>query len=285
VAAAHEALARASGKGEAALEARALALREVGSALALDSSNPDALRTMAHLLMDVPDEVPREAEAELNGVAAGARKEAARMGAIRYLMWGAYLPLGIWMGVRNIPSTAAAIIGVLLCGAMSWWMSRGTAVGLRQGLALLILSSVAIGTMSALFGPFILVPGLVATNTMFFAMNADKAGRRVVLAMGVLTIALPFFLEISGLVPAAYAFRGGLLQVLPRATEFPALQSMLCLFLTSIAMVLIPGLLMGRMRDALTAAERRLFLQAWHLRQLVPSGAQEALSAQRGSRA
>jgi serine/threonine-protein kinase len=59
---------------------------------------------------------------------------------------------------------------------------------------------------------------------------------------------------------------------------------MLCLLLTSIAMVVIPGLLMGRMRDALTAAERRLFLQAWQLRQLVPSGAQEALSAQKEPR-
>lgn len=48
---------------------------------------------------------------------------------------------------------------------------------------------------------------------------------------------------------------------------------MACLLLTSVAMVIIPGVLVGRMRDALTAAERKLFLQAWYLSQLVPSKA------------
>ena len=271
--AAREALAKASSGGEEAQTARAVALREIGSAIALNPTNMDALRTMARLLMDVPDEVPPEAAAELNNVAADTRRDAARMSANRFLMWLAFLPLALWMGVRHIPSTAAAVIAMLLCAATSWWMSRHTAVDRRHGLALLLLSSVTVGLMSALFGPFILVPGLIATNTMFFASSADRKSRRVVIAAGVMTIALPFMLEVSGVLPPAYAFKDGLLQVLPRATELPAMQTMMCLLLTSVAMVVIPGILMGRMRDALTRAERRLVLQAWHLRQLVPGGA------------
>ena len=116
---------------------------------------------------------------------------------------------------------------------------------------------------------------------MFFAMAADRSARRVVLALGVISIALPFVLEMTGVVPRAYAMEGGQFLVLPRATGFPALQTMLFLFVTSVAMVVIPGVMMGRMRDALTAAERRLLLQAWHLRQLVPSGTQEALSVRK----
>jgi serine/threonine-protein kinase len=281
VSSAHEALDRAAGGGEEAHELRALAMREVGLALALDPSNAAALKTMAHLLMDVPAEVPREAQAELQAAAATARRDAARVGANRFLMWSAFLPLALWMGVRHIPSTAATIAAVVLCGVTSWWLSRRASVGLRQGFALLLLSSIAIGLMGALFGPFILVPGLAATNTMFFAMNADKPQRRVVVVLGVLSIALPFFLEIGGVVPPSYQYQDGLLQVLPRAANFPAMQTTLCLFLLSTAMVLIPGVLVGRMRDALTAAERRVFMQAWHLRQLVPSEAHEALSVRR----
>jgi serine/threonine-protein kinase len=276
-AAAREALAKAS-SGEEAQAARSIALREIGSALALNPGNMDALRTMARLLMDVPEDVPPEASAEINAAAANARRDAARMGANRFLMWLAFLPLALWMGVRHIPSTAVTVAAMLLCGATSWWMSRRTAVTRRHGLSLLLLSTVTVGLMSALFGPFILVPGLVATNTMFFAMNADRHARRVVIAAGVMAIALPFVLELSGVLPPAYAFEGGRLLVLPRATELPALQTMLCLFVTSVAMVVIPGLVMGRMRDALTNAERRLVLQAWHLRQLVPGGAGGGLS-------
>jgi serine/threonine-protein kinase len=278
VAAARAAMALSSSGGEGAQGARALALREVGSALALNPGNFDALSTMACLLMDVSDQVPPEAEAELQIAAANARKDAARAGANRFILWVVFLPLALWMGVRHVPSTAAAIISMILCAAISWWMSRQRTINLRGGLALLLLSSVTVSLMSALFGPFILVPGLVATNTMFFAMSADERARRVVLAAGALTITVPFLLEAAGVLPPSYSFEGGLLQVLPRATELPALQTTLCLFVTSIAMVVVPGLLMGRMRDALTTAERRLVLQSWHLRQLVPGGGTDAFS-------
>jgi serine/threonine-protein kinase len=271
-AAARETLSRAENGDGDAQAARSVALREIGSALALNPSNVEALRTMARLLMDVPEEVPPEAAAELQAVSANARRDAARGAANRFLMWLAFLPLALWMGIRHIPSTAVAVVAMLICGGTAFWMAQRSVVDRRHGLALLLLSSVTLGLMSALFGPFILVPGLVATNTMFFAMNADRQARGVVIAAGVMAIVLPFILEVSGVLPPAYAFSGDILQVLPRATEFPAMQTMLCLLLTSTAMVVIPGLLMGRMRDALTTAERRLVLQAWHLRQLVPGG-------------
>lgn len=278
VAAARKALEQSSSGGESAQQARALALREIGSALALNPGNFDAIQTMAFLLIDVPAEVPPEADAELQAAAENARKDAARAAANRYIVWVVFLPLALWMGVRNIPSTAAAIIAMVICAATSWWMSRGATMNLRRGLVLLLLSSVSISLMSALFGPFILVPGLVATNTMFFAMSADARARRVVLAAGALTITVPFLLEATGVVPPSYTFEAGVLHVLPRATELPALQTILCLFMTSLAMVLLPGLLMGRMRDALTTAERRLVVQSWHLRQLVPGGGGSSIS-------
>jgi serine/threonine-protein kinase len=148
---------------------------------------------------------------------------------------------------------------------------------MRHGAALLGLSSLAIALMSALFGPFILVPGLAATNTMYFAMTADRRGRLWVIVVGVLAVTLPITVELTGLVPPAYTFTGGLMHVMPRATELPAFRTTICLVLTSIAMVVSPGLIIGSMRDALAAAERRLFLQAWNLRQLVPSEARGTL--------
>jgi serine/threonine protein kinase len=276
VEAAHAALAR-SGDGEEVRAARALALREAASALALDPSNVDALGTMAKLLMDVPDEVPREAQAGLDAAAAAARRDAAKMIATRFVGWSAFLPLALWMGVRSYPITIGAVAAVIVCGVISLVISRSAAAGVRQGAALLVISSATIALMSALFGPFIVIPGLAATNTMFFAMNADRPARRVVLVVGVLVVLVPFGLELLGALPRAYAFSEGLLQVLPRATEFPALQTMLCLALVSIAMIIIPCLAVGRLRDRLSVAERRLYLQAWNLSQLVPSAARQPL--------
>ena len=274
--AARAALAR-SGDAEEIRTARALALREAASAIALDPSNVDALATVAKLLVDVPDEVPREAQTGLDAAATAARRDAAKTIATRFSAWTAFLPLALWMGVRSYPITIGAVVAVIACGVISLLISRSAAAGLRQGLALLLLSSATIAMMSALFGPFILVPALAATNTMFFAMNVEKSVRRVVLAVGVLAVIAPFGLELLGVLPSAYAFRGGVMEVLPRAMEFPPLQTMLCLVLVSVAMIIIPGLAVGRMRDRLSVAERRLYLQAWNLSQLVPSAARQPL--------
>ena len=48
-------------------------------------------------------------------------------------------------------------------------------------LTLLGASSLAIALVSFVFGPFVLVPTLAATNAMFFAMNAERPLRRVVI--------------------------------------------------------------------------------------------------------
>jgi serine/threonine-protein kinase len=278
VAAARAALDRAEPGGVAD---RALAMREAASALALDPSNAEALVTMAELLVAVPSEVPPEAQAGLDATAEGARRSAARLIATRFVLWIAFLPLALWMGVHSAPITIGTVALIVLCGGISWLLSRGRSFGLRRGLALLVLSSVTVAMMSALFGPFILVPGLAATNTMFFAMSADRRARHPILAAGVLVVLAPYLLELAAVIPPAYAFHDGLLQVLPRAMELPPLQTMLCLAVISVAMVIIPGVAVGRLRDRLSAAEQRLHLQAWNLRQLVPSAARHAL-AERG---
>jgi hypothetical protein len=43
------------------------------------------------------------------------------------------------------------------------------------------------------------------------------------------------------------------------------------------------ALFVGRFKDALTATESRLYLQTWHLRQLVPGEAQASIVPPPGS--
>lgn len=274
---ARAALTMAAEGGEAARSARTDALREVGSALALDPRNAEALETMARLLTEVPAEVPREAQAELAAAAGSARRQAARSGAGRFIFWNAFVPVAMWMGLRDRSMSAVVIAAAVTCGAFAFWLSRRRQVELRHGFVLLSLSSLVIALMSAVFGPFILVPGQAATNTMYFAMSADRRGRRVVILAGVLAVVAPFALELLGVLPRSTLFTGGQIHVLPRATQLPELQTTVFLLLTSVAMVVIPGLMIGRMRDALAAAEQRLVLQAWNLRQLVPTEARGAL--------
>jgi eukaryotic-like serine/threonine-protein kinase len=134
--------------------------------------------------------------------------------------------------------------------------------------------------MSGLFGPFLLVPAVAATNTMFFAMVAEPRHRPWLVAAGILAIALPVAAEGFGLLPPAYLFQHGEIHVMPRGASFPEIPTSVSLFIISVAVVILPALIVSQMRDALTAAERRLVLQAWHLGQMLPAAARPALNPQ-----
>jgi hypothetical protein len=285
VEAARAALGRAARGGPEAQSERARALGEAASALALEPGNAEALATMARLLVEVPDEVPPEAQAGLDEAWGAARREAGRTVASRLVLWSAFLPLALSMGVRSIAVAALAVAAVIACGVVGWWVSRRETVGRRHGIALLAVTTAAVATASALFGPFVLVPGLAATNAMSFALSSDARSRRVTTGAAALAVLAPFALELAGLVPPSYAFRDGALLVLPRATELPPLRTTLYLALTSVTMVIVPALSVGQLRERLNAAERRLYLQAWNLSQLVPSAARGGTLARLAAKA
>jgi eukaryotic-like serine/threonine-protein kinase len=257
---------------------RAEALRELGRAVALQPDNAPALDMMARLLVEAPEVLPPDAEREMLSTRSRARREAAQLGAKRYLFWCAFVPFAFWMGVRDWLVTAAIAAFLVASGVGAWWTSRRPSIGVEHGAALLVTSSVAIALTSAMFGVFMVVPALAATNTMFFAMSAERRHRRVVAGAGVAAVIVPWACELLGLVPSAYSFELAGMRILPRVAELPAVPTSTCLLLTSVATVVVAVAMIGRLRDALVEAERRLFAQAWHLRQLVPAEARGALS-------
>ncbi len=271
----HAEKAKAALAGDAArpsATARASALLELGRALALDATNEDARDLMARLIMTVPDDVPAEARAELEKERANARRAAARAGARRYLVWCLFAPLVFWMGVREW-TTSLVILGFMAgSAAWAWWMTR-TRADAGAMLALLATSSATVALTSGLFGPFLIVPGLAATNAMYFAMTLDRRHRAWAMLAAAAAIAVPFGLEAAHVVAPAHDFGASLesFRVLARTSYFPPIPTQATLLLTALGTAAVSVMMVGRLRDALTRAEERLFLQAWQLRATLPA--------------
>ena len=94
-----------------------------------------------------------------------------------------------------------------------------------------------------------------------------------------LTVAVPFALEIAGIAPPSYLFEGDRIVILPNLTHFPPQLTRAFLLVSALAVVLLPALLVTRVRSALSKTERRLFSQAWNLRSLLPRQARTAAIA------
>ena len=186
----------------------------------------------------------------------------------RSLTWVAVVPLALWVG-QVAPMASALIISLVLGTSLLFaGACRLRSVSIPVGFLLLVVTNLLFVVLSALYGPFVLAPTLIATNTVFFVLHSNPGQRRVIVALGVLAMVLPFLGELAGLVPPSCEFVDGKIVLLPRTLAFPPTGTKLLLLVTHVMMVISPALFAASVRNALLAAERRLFLHSWQVGQL-----------------
>jgi hypothetical protein len=91
------------------------------------------------------------------------------------------------------------------------------------------------------------------------------------------SVLIPTILTLVGVMPNPYTFdSGGVgLTILPGLLKLPERATWAYLLVANCLTVVIANLLVGRAVAALLRAERRLFTQAWRLRQFLPELAHE----------
>ena len=96
-----------------------------------------------------------------------------------------------------------------------------------------------------------------------------------IMGIGMLAVVVPLLLELIGVVPPSFQFDAGRLVLLPRMIDIPPVPTILLLLIGNIAMVLVPSLIVGRLRDQATDTKRTLVAHLARLRQLVPEAARD----------
>ncbi|MBW2460049.1 MAG: serine/threonine protein kinase [Deltaproteobacteria bacterium] len=253
------------------IEERRRAIREVGRALALDPDNGYAAQSMRTLL-DSPPDVPIPAvDAALEKSSIDRLHWFSRLAALGYLSFLLFLPLVLVMGVRSWAFIAIGFVGSFAAAASSYAVGRGK-LGRRAVVAVAVISSVALGSTAAMFGPLVLTPALVGMNITGFAITLSGRQRRQAVGAGILTVVVTMALGVAGLLPGGYAFTDGNMVILPGSLDLPATPAMLLLALASLVTMCMPVHLIARLRDELLVAERRQLLHSWHLGELLPPG-------------
>jgi eukaryotic-like serine/threonine-protein kinase len=260
-------------------EARSRALAETGRALALDPENQRAARTLFSLLAEPPRETPAAAAETWEEERNQATVRACYVGAVAWCAVLAFFPLALWMGVRDAWVLAGAfalqLLPIAAMGSVKWWLRFPRRIGLAIPIASATTASAA---MCVFFGALVLVPALMAISAASVAMHVTRRSRSLVAAFMVSVFLVPLVLEWSGVIAPSYAGAEGVFQILPRAVELRPVSTMAFLTASSIALIVCSIFFFGSFREALLAAERRLHLQTWQLRQLlrVPDARDEA---------
>jgi serine/threonine-protein kinase len=269
-----EATDRALAGGPNALAERSVAMREVSRAVALDPANTEAMHALVRLFTETPKEMPREATEDLSRAFLDSQRVAARAAAIGYVSWLAYAPLVLWMGTRDFKWGALCDVLFALAAAASWYVGRSRdAHTARAADVALLVSTLAIVASTGVAGPFMLLPGLAAVNTILYVASADRSRRLWAIGAGCLAVAIPFAVEVAGVLPRSISFHEGSLVTHPQIAWFTPVPTLVFLFLTQLAVVVTASIFVARFRDALHASQERLYFQAWQLRQFMPKEA------------
>jgi serine/threonine protein kinase len=264
-AAAERALAEAPG----ADEARRQGLADAGRALALDANNEEAKRVLLRLLTEPPRRVPAEVHEEVRENIYRQRREMAKLGAAATVLLLLHAPILLWAGIASWPAFC------LWAGCLLSLVAASAVVMIRkrtgEGAMILLCTVAAVGVASSatISGPLVAAPVYATLVTLIFMLLVE---RRHVLTflIGGASVMVPLVVEWLGLVKPSLTFDGTQMCIVPTMIHFRPGPSILLLTLFSMSGVAIAGLMGASMRRMLTAAERRLAVHAWQLRQLVP---------------
>ena len=257
----------AEGTDEVALQRDAL--RNVGHALALHSDNREAIDLLGRLMVREPREDPPEVQRTIASAAAARRQGAARILLRRSIIWMLCVPMTFWLGFTR-PDLAITVITILaVTTGLLAYTSRRPVISNRAGLALLVWTSLLFACFGLMFSPFVLVAGVVATNTIFFTLYCEPHHRKYILIAGMATLVGPYLAELAGWLPRSTDFVDGRIIILPRAMAYPPVKSQIVLITMHALLGVAPAFVAFSVRDQLIRAERRLSLAAWRMSQMV----------------
>ncbi|HEX7839033.1 MAG TPA: hypothetical protein VF469_16255, partial [Kofleriaceae bacterium] len=251
---------------------RRTAMREAGRALALDPTAAEAADLVTHLMLKPPSTVPAEVEREMSAIDVESARHQGRLAALAMLGYLGFVPLLLWTGVRS-PAFVVAF-AVLAAGSCLhvFVLSRRPGIAHRSIYLNACINAVLIGLIARMVGPFIIAPTLAMTTLMAYAAHPRFGRISVMAAIFGAAVAVPWTLELLGLLRSTYHFSaGGELVLASPIVRFSALPVQLAFAALLVLLLAVVGVLSRGLARRQREATRTLELHAWHLRQVVPS--------------
>ena len=248
--------------------ARSDAMLEVGRALANDPDNADARRVLVRLLTEPPRTMP----AEVTAAIAGEREKMVRStrNRISIAFLSALVPNIViaFMGVRDLAwfvvGSACGLIGALLTLLPSRVFLRGRRV------VLVLVTAVGLLEFARMASPLVAVPVIALCLGVGLTLFPRKTHVALATLATFTCLALPFVLEWTGLLPPTFHASGDRLVIEARLADLPEAPLVFWFFLVTMLPSAATCTYLAHVRDRLTAAEERIRLQAWQLRQILP---------------
>ena len=248
------------------------AMREAGRALALDPTATDAAELVTHLMLSPPASAPVEVEAAIEAHDVHTARAQGRLAALSLIGYFAFVPLLVWTGVRDWRFVIALIGVAMASAAQVVFMVRGDRIRQSAIYVSAGINAVLLAVVVRIVGPFLIAPSLATAMLIGYAAHPRFGRISVVAAILCAGIAVPWLLELAGVLSPTYAFADGKLELSSSVMAFTSAPIQIASALLLVALLAVVGLLSRAIARRQRVAAHQLELQAWHLRQILPSG-------------
>jgi eukaryotic-like serine/threonine-protein kinase len=253
-------------------------MRELGSALALDPDNVEARAMVVEALTAVPREMPLEVREALERRAGESVSLGARRWPIMLAGWVAFAPLLYLAGLKDLRGIAVGL-GLMVLATVLGVVRARRGTGTWMEYASFGATALAMVAAGRAFGPFVLVPTLLATFATALQLHPNRNARRIALGISLAALVGAVLLELSGLLPRVNVRTEGLLiSASSSARDLPITAVMLMM---NVAVTLTTALTVSSVRAELTRAEARLLLHSWQVRGMMPVNVAQRSSERR----
>jgi serine/threonine-protein kinase len=244
-------------------------------ALALDPESTEAAKLVSQLILEPPKEIPPELAAALEAEEIELNKQRGRSATLAFLSLWVMLPVFLFLQyVQSVPQLILLYAVVTGMAVISWDNGRRgktpTWVTMAGNLAVALM-------FSRLTGSFILTMGLICGQTLALSSRSFVANRSWPMLLWIAAATLiPFSLEWFGVIEATWRMTPE--GIVSHGTIMHTVRNsdVIVLAFSQTALALVVGLFAMSVTRAREAAQRRAFIQAWHLQQLVPKQARES---------
>ena len=268
--------ARAALKRDIDDDHQRLAIREASRALALNPSHVDAAQLVTWFMLEPPRELPAELDRELVVAAQDERKRQARLGVIIYCVLGVFVPHLVVAGVREPAYLAALVVTLALLIGHAVLGTRTIRFPRFAPILTLTLSSILVVLLARMYSPFIIAPGIAAiTGVILMGSSMFRSPRLVLAAASALSLAVvvPYMLELAGVISPTTHITGGAFVITDLALELHPASTSVGLIGFVIGLIGVATVVSWVIASRDADARRRLHIQAWQLRQLLPDEA------------
>ncbi|MDQ3335045.1 MAG: serine/threonine protein kinase [Myxococcota bacterium] len=257
-------------KGEAE-EHRRAAMSAAGRALALDPTASEAGELVTRLMLEPPKQVPVEVAEALASRDIATGRTQGRLAALAMISYLAFVPIMMWTGIRDVTWIPIFALVAILSGVQVFALTYKERIHPAGIYLNACINAVLIGIVCRIVGPFIIAPTLVTTTMVGYAAHPQLGRMHVVALILSMGVVVPWCLEIAGVVSPTYHFVDGTLVLTSPVIELSSQPVQIAFALLLVILTTVVGVLSRGLSKSQRDATRKLELQAWHLRQIMPS--------------